>query len=130
MRTNQWAGLAALSIGIATIAGALGAHALENIFTPDQLNSFETGVRYQVYQSIAILILAVQKQFQIPRWNFHLHFWGMLIFSFSIYALNADEYLGLHLGFLGPITPIGGLLMIVAWIGLGVTLFTKSNNSK
>jgi uncharacterized membrane protein YgdD (TMEM256/DUF423 family) len=129
MKANQWAGIAAISLAIATIIGALGAHALEDILTPDQLQSFETGVRYHVYQSLGLFAIAVQQQFRVQKWTMHLLFWGMILFSASIYLLNLDEYIGLSLSFLGPITPIGGLLIIAAWTSLGVTLFTQQKSS-
>ena len=129
MKANQWVGIAAISLAIATIIGALGAHALEGILTPEQMQSFETGVRYHVYQSLGLLILSTQQKFPVRNWNIHLLFWGMLLFSVSIYLLNLDEYLGLSLSFLGPVTPVGGLLIIASWTALGVTLFTQGNRS-
>ena len=130
MKRNKWAGIAAVSLALATVIGALGAHALEGILSPQQLDSFETGVRYQVYQSLGILALGLQRQFYIRTWNLHLLFWGMLLFTVSIYFLNLDEYIGLSLSFLGPVTPIGGLLIIAGWTSVAVTLFTQRNTDK
>lgn len=127
MKANQWAGIAAISLAIATILGALGAHALEGILTPDQLDSFHTGTRYHMYQSLGILALTLQSRFKIRGWSIHLLFWGMILFSVSIYLLNIDEYIGQNFSFLGPITPLGGLLIISGWAAVGVTLFTQSN---
>jgi len=100
----------------AVILGALGAHALKPLLTEAQLDSFETGVRFQVYHALLLIILS-----QIPlvanRTILILIVLGTLLFSVSIYLLNVQGVLGLgSLSFLGPITPIGGLLLISAWL--------------
>jgi uncharacterized membrane protein YgdD (TMEM256/DUF423 family) len=124
--------IGAFSMGIAVILGALGAHALESVLSPDQLDSFKTGVRYQAWHSIALLFLgAGGKNFLLPktlRILLILFTLGIIFFSFSIYLLSLREILGLSgIGsFLGPITPIGGTLLIAAWLYLGIkTLATK-----
>ena len=102
----------------AVILGALGAHALKPLLSEAQLDSFETGVRFQVYHALLLIILS-----QIPsfanRTILILIVLGTLLFSVSIYLLNVQGFLGLgSLSFLGPITPIGGLLLISAWLTL------------
>ena len=101
----------------AVALGALGAHALKEILTENQLHSFETGVRYQFFHALAILFLAVNAEkfnHQLKR-SLYLMSVGICCFSFSIYLLSLQEILGFSLSFLGPITPIGGLLLISAW---------------
>jgi len=107
----------------AVILGALGAHALKPLLTEVQLDSFATGVRFQVYHALLLIILS-----QIPsfatRTILILLVLGTLLFSVSIYLLNVQEILGLgNLSFLGPITPIGGLLLITAWLLLMIKAF-------
>ena len=103
---------------IAIILGAFGAHGLKEHLTPEKLNTFEVGVRYQIYHGLAFLILGlsadkVQFSLKLP---IQLIFAGVLMFSVSIYFLAIQEMLGVSLKFLGPVTPLGGVLMITGWI--------------
>lgn len=100
---------------LAIIFGAFGAHALKKILSDDQLKSFETGVKYQMYHAIILLLLGFNFQFSTSAmyWCFTL---GVLLFSFSIYGLVLSDTKGKKLKFLGPITPIGGLLFVVGWL--------------
>ncbi len=111
--------------GIAVILGALGAHALEDLISVSQLDSFNTGVRYQMYHAILLVSLGMSSLVETKALKaiINLLIIGTLIFSFSIYLLSTKSISGLNLGFiLGPITPIGGLFLITAW-GLLVRLF-------
>ncbi|MFT5436690.1 MAG: uncharacterized membrane protein YgdD (TMEM256/DUF423 family) [Ulvibacter sp.] len=108
--------LAAVAIGL----GAFGAHGLRDIISAKALSSFETGVRYQMYHSIALLVIGFTMS--IPantrKWVFRFFIFGIILFSGSIYLLSFKEILTSNLAFLGPITPIGGLLLIVGWLRL------------
>lgn len=110
--------------GLAVVLGALGAHWLKENISLIQLQSFETAVRYQMYHGLALLIMASLsnriggKLFMLA---FHAIWMGVLLFSGSIYILSTRELTGIHLPWLGPVTPIGGILMITGWI-----LFTSS----
>jgi uncharacterized membrane protein YgdD (TMEM256/DUF423 family) len=104
--------------------GALGAHALkqkmqEGIITIDQLNAFDTGTKYQLMHAIVLFILAyINKNKQIKLYTIasYLLVIGVLFFSGSIYMLSTQNISGIHAGFIfGPITPLGGLLLIAAW---------------
>lgn len=102
----------------AIILGAFGAHALKEILTEAKLKSFETGVKYQIYHGLALLIIGLnQKQFSFSL-NYIIFFilLGVVFFSGSIYGLAIQEPLGISLKFLGPITPVGGLFMIIGWV--------------
>jgi uncharacterized membrane protein YgdD (TMEM256/DUF423 family) len=100
---------------LAIILGAFGAHALKKILSEDQLKSFETGVKYQMYHAIVLLILGFNQEFSTSAmyWCFTL---GIVLFSFSIYGLILSDAKGKKLRFLGPITPIGGLLFVAGWL--------------
>ena len=100
---------------LAIIFGAFGAHALKKILSDDQLKSFETGIKYQMYHAIVLLLLGFNFQFSTSAmyWCFTL---GILLFSFSIYGLVLSDAKGKKLKFLGPITPIGGLLFVIGWL--------------
>lgn len=102
---------------IGVILGALGAHALKETLTPEQLASFETGVRYQIYHGFALLIMSLIDQATATHKKtvYYLFTVGTIFFSLSIYLLSLQEILGITLKFLGPITPIGGLLLIIGW---------------
>ncbi len=100
---------------LAIIFGAFGAHALKKILSEDQLKSFETGVKYQMYHAIVLLLLGFNFQFSTSAmyWCFTI---GIVLFSFSIYGLILSDAKGNKLRFLGPITPIGGLLFVTGWV--------------
>lgn len=100
---------------LAVIFGAFGAHALKKILSDDQLKSFETGVKYQMYHAIVLLVLGLNPTYITSGiyWCFTI---GILLFSFSIYGLVISSAKGKKLKFLGPITPLGGLLFIVGWL--------------
>jgi len=120
MTTDKFMNIAIFFAVTAVALGALGAHALKEILTENQLHSFETGVRYQFFHALAILFLALNTEKFNPKLNRSLYLMttGICCFSFSIYLLSLQDILGFSLSFLGPITPIGGLLLIGAWIML------------
>ena len=105
---------------IAVIGGAFGAHALKEVLSTEYLASFNTGVRYQLIHAVVLLVLFLLsdkfdlKQFKIAS---HLIFWGVILFSGSIYLLTLKNIIGAEwLKFAGPITPIGGTLIIAGWV--------------
>ncbi|SCY39769.1 Uncharacterized membrane protein YgdD, TMEM256/DUF423 family [Nonlabens sp. Hel1_33_55] len=103
---------------VAVVLGAMAAHALENYLTDDQLRSFETGVRYQVYHGLALMIFSQVKILSNSSKNvlWILFTAGTVLFSWSIFLLSTGSIYGIDARFLGPITPIGGLLLISGWI--------------
>lgn len=113
----------------AIILGAFGAHALKNYLTPEQLISFEIGVKYQMYHALFLLFLGLSAVFLTDKTK-KLMYWlvvlGVTFFSGSIYLLTTKNVTGIDFKFLGPITPIGGTLLITAW---GI-LFVKVLNKK
>ncbi len=119
---------ASISMILAIILGALGAHALKMVLNQMQLASFETGVRYQVWHSLAIFIVyfipAQYVSAKTRKWISILFIAGIICFSLSIYLLQLRFLLGIETfgKMLGPVTPIGGLLFITGWIILTVAL--------
>lgn len=105
---------------LSVILGAFGAHALKKILSIERLESFETGVRYQMYAAFFLLIAGYILKFDTSsqKWISILMIAGTMLFSFSIYGLSLQDYLGVNLKFLGPITPLGGLFMILSWLML------------
>ena len=121
-----------LSIGglygmLAVILGALGSHALKKILTLDQLHSFETGVKYQMYHAIVLLFIGIFFQFSTNLEKMMGFFFvgGVFLFSFSIYALVFADKIGYSKSILGPLTPIGGLLLILGWLFLIINVIKK-----
>ena len=101
----------------AVIFGAFGAHLLKKKLNTDQLQSFETGVKYQMYHAIVLLVLGFQLNHQIALDNYIIYFFiiGIILFSFSIYGLVISSANNKKLKFLGPITPLGGLCLVLGW---------------
>lgn len=105
---------------VAIILGAFGAHAFKKIISAERLASFEVGVRYQMYSALALLIIGYTCDFTLYSQRLAVYgiAIGTILFSFSIYLLSFSEYWKANLRFLGPITPLGGLLMIIGWTSL------------
>ena len=102
---------------LSVVLGAFGAHALKKILSVERLTSFETGVRYQMYSALFLLIVGYILKFETPaeKWISILMIAGTFIFSFSIYLLAFNDVSSISFKFLGPITPLGGLMMIISW---------------
>jgi uncharacterized membrane protein YgdD (TMEM256/DUF423 family) len=111
----------------AIILGAVGAHALKKILTIDQLASFETGVKYQMYHALFLLFLGLSSQIsqQTKKVIFILIVSGIVCFSGSIYLLSTTAITNVNFKSIGFITPIGGLLLVVAWSVLMVHFLKK-----
>jgi len=116
--------------------GALGAHALkqkvqEGILTLDQLSAFDTATKYQLMHAIVLFILAyINRNKQIKLYNIasYLMVFGVLFFSGSIYILATQNISGIHAGFVfGPLTPIGGLLLISGWICITIQALKRDS---
>ena len=112
-----------LAVGI----GAFAAHTLKKSLSDDQLKSFETGVKYQMYHAILLLVLGFNLNLDtfLERMMIYCFMIGVFLFSFSIYALVIGRSKGWKVGFMGPVTPIGGLLLLMGW-GLLFYSFIKS----
>jgi uncharacterized membrane protein YgdD (TMEM256/DUF423 family) len=105
---------------LAVILGAFGAHALKEKLSPEQLQTFETGVRYQMYHAFALIIISLASEklnTQLLNYSGYLFIAGIVFFSGSLYLLSAKNLLGIESWkFLGPVTPLGGLSFIIAWV--------------
>mgnify|MGYP000688734389 CR=1 FL=1 len=104
--------LAALAVAI----GAFGAHGLKSRVSADDLVIFETGVRYQMYHSLALILLGligVNFQSNIVQLPAILFLAGIIIFSGTLYLIPLTG-----LRWFGAITPIGGTALILGWIVL------------
>ncbi|PKP07917.1 MAG: DUF423 domain-containing protein [Bacteroidetes bacterium HGW-Bacteroidetes-3] len=119
-----------INLGIASIIGALtivlgafGAHALQETLGVNELKSFETAVRYQMYHVIVLLFINSYGEFSVKTKNIvsYLFFTGILFFSGSIYAIT----LGVNPKNIWFITPLGGLFFILGWLKMGISYFKK-----
>ena len=112
---------------LAVIFGAFGAHLLKKTFSVDQLSSFETGVKYQMYHALLILMLSFNLNLEssLEKSMMFCFMIGTFLFSFSIYGLCISAAKGKKLKILGPITPLGGLLLVIGW-GLLLYHFIKN----
>ena len=109
--------------GLAVIFGAFGAHALKKILNEAQLKSFETGVKYQFYHAIVLLIIGFNMTLEtsIEKYMVYSFMLGVVLFSFSIYGLVLSAAYNKKMRFLGPITPLGGLMLVLGWLLLAYT---------
>lgn len=116
---------------LAIVLGAFAAHGLKKVLLDTELTTFEVGVRYQFYQALFLLFIANLTLVSdvIKKYIWILSTLGVFLFSGSIYLLATQSISHIDFKFLGPVTPIGGLLMIIAWILLLVGVI-KGNNCK
>ncbi|MFC5193925.1 DUF423 domain-containing protein [Bizionia hallyeonensis] len=103
---------------IAVILGAFGAHGLQGLISPEQIATFETGVRYQMYHALFLLFLGTSPTVNAKTKQiiFYLVLFGVLLFSGSIYGLATNSLTAFNFKTIGFITPIGGLLLIISWL--------------
>ena len=110
---------ACISGMIAVILGAFGAHAMKTVLQTDQLESYRTAVLYQFVHTLVMLAALIiflftkLKGFRTASIFFAI---GILLFSGSIYLLSTQSITGIKLSFLGPVTPIGGVLFVIGWL--------------
>ncbi|MGY8798579.1 MAG: DUF423 domain-containing protein [Longimicrobiales bacterium] len=116
-------GLGAIFAGVAVALGAFGTHGLRGMLSPEDLATFETGVRYQMYHAVGLMALA----WASTRWDAPLLTaagWsmaaGIVIFSGSLYTLVLTGQ-----RWLGAVTPVGGAAFLLGWVLLAWTAFRK-----
>ena len=113
---------------LSIILGAFAAHGLKDLISVESQQTFETGVRYQMYHAILLLFVA-STTFISPKSKkiiFYLIVLGLLLFSGSIYGLATNALTSFNFKIIGFITPIGGLLLILAWVVMLID-FVKIN---
>ncbi|MFT4943289.1 MAG: uncharacterized membrane protein YgdD (TMEM256/DUF423 family) [Flavobacteriales bacterium] len=111
---------ASVLAAVAITLGAFGAHGLKQLISVESLAIFETGVTYQMYHALALLALGLNAV--VPsktiRVVFRFFVFGILFFSGSLYFLALKSIMPFSVSFLGPVTPVGGLLLILGWARL------------
>ena len=116
---------------IAIILGAFGAHALKKVLTIDQLATFETGVKYQMYHALFLLLIGILTDIaqKTKQKIYYLTLSGVVLFSGSIYLLATNDLTTFNFKIIGFVTPIGGLLLILAWGALLLNYFNKKSQN-
>ncbi|BFM19301.1 DUF423 domain-containing protein [Gilvimarinus japonicus] len=114
---------------IAVALGAFAAHGLKGKLAPELLGAFQTGVQYQMYHALALLVVGLWLK-QATRHNTvwlnsasGLFMLGTVLFSGSLYALTLTG-----IGFFGPITPLGGICLLLGWLCLLMAALTSSKD--
>jgi uncharacterized membrane protein YgdD (TMEM256/DUF423 family) len=114
---------------LAVALGAFGAHGLKKIVPPETVVTFQTGVQYQMYHALALILAAILSE-KFPgnwmKWAGSCFITGIILFSGSLYlltALKATEEVGLE--GIGVITPVGGVFFIVGWLFLFIGITKK-----
>jgi len=116
MKRNYY--IAGFSLGlIAVVLGAFATHGLKPSLSADAIDSFETGVRYQMYHAFLLLVIGNMQQYKtkLPSSLLYMIIAGVLLFSGSIYLLATNPLTAIDFKILGPVTPLGGSLLIFCW---------------
>ncbi|MBN4070808.1 DUF423 domain-containing protein [Olleya sp. AH-315-F22] len=103
---------------LSVVFGAFDAHSLKVLISSEALQTFETGIRYQMYHALVLLFVGSTSLVK-PKTKkvvFYLILFGVLLFSGSIYGLATNNLTSFDFKIIGFITPIGGLLLIISWI--------------
>ena len=122
--------MTATSLGLVGIVlGAFAAHGLRSVITDSALESFQTGVRYQMYHVLFLFVIGLNSHLSSTQKKYILGLTlaGIILFSLSIYLLATNAMTSIDFSFLGPITPIGGLFLISAWGALLYGLIKHKN---
>ena len=109
---------------IGIVLGAFAAHGLEKLVDAEAIKSFETGVRYQIYHALLLLNLGGTSFITGKRKKvmFYLIVFGLIFFSGSIYGLATNDLSSFDFKSIAMITPVGGLLLILAWVVMLIDL--------
>lgn len=115
----------------AVIIGAFGAHALEELISEDSLRSFETGVKYQMYHAILMIVLGfnLKPNSKFTKVIFYMLTIGIILFSGSIYFLATNDLSVFDFTSIALITPLGGSLLILSWLLLIISFLSKIKKS-
>ena len=120
--------ITAAALGIIAIAlGAFGAHGLKQLISVEAQQTFETGVRYQMYHALLLLFVGSTTVIKTKSKTiiYYLVVVGVLFFSGSIYGLATMDVTNINFKSIGFITPIGGLLLLTAWVIMMVGFFKE-----
>ncbi|WP_179375229.1 DUF423 domain-containing protein [Winogradskyella wichelsiae] len=112
------------------ILGAFAAHGLQKLVGVDAIQTFETGVRYQLYHAFFLLIIGSTSMvsLKMKKIIFYFILFGVICFSGSIYGLATNVLSAFNFKTIALITPLGGLFLIIGWVLLLVGIITNKVN--
>ncbi len=112
---------------LAVVLGAFGAHGLGSLLSAGEVDTFKTGVTYQMYHALLLLILGSIRSISEEKKKLVYYFIisGIVLFSFSIYLLATNSLTGFDFRAIGFITPLGGILLILGWLVLGYRAYRE-----
>ncbi|MGB5377742.1 DUF423 domain-containing protein [Muriicola sp.] len=110
---------------LSVILGAFGAHGLKSLISESSLESYQTGVTYQMYHALVLLWLGAMAQWTATqkKWIYYCFTVGILLFSFSIYLLATNDLTSINYATIAFITPLGGGFLISGWLLMGYRVF-------
>lgn len=119
--------LACVTGGLGVVLGAFAAHGLRPLLSVSAFESFNTGIRYQMYHSFLLFFIGLTSELKSSQKSilFKLILTGVLVFSGSIYLLATNDLTSFNFKVIGFITPVGGLFLIASWLLLFVYFFKK-----
>ena len=129
----NYARFACISLALSIVLGSMGAHAMKPHLTAEAFNSWDTAVKYQVYQSLGLLALSMAGRagyvkVGIHRWSMFAIALGIIFFCGSLYLRSSTPVTGVDFSWLGPVAPIGGILLILGWV-LAALSFTREKKN-
>ena len=103
---------------ISVIFGAMGSHILEDFLEPHELEIFDVGVRYMLYHALALILFSFinYANTSMQKAVYFIFTIGICLFSGSLFVLSFRSIISIPIQFVGPITPLGGTLLIVGWV--------------
>jgi uncharacterized membrane protein YgdD (TMEM256/DUF423 family) len=113
----------AVFMALGVLLGAFGAHALKNILSPEMLAVYKTGVEYQFYHAIGLLLIGLigfHIKSKYLQWSGPFIAVGIILFSGSLYVLALSGIKAI-----GAITPVGGLSFVAGWICLAIAIIKR-----
>ena len=123
MNATRILGIAGLLLAMGIVVGALASHALQKVLEPQQLESLHTAVNYQLFNALGLLAIGIlMRSDDLPllRIVAGLLIGGVIAFSGGIYIMLAGAP-----KFLGLVTPLGGLMLIAAWVVFAIAMLRR-----
>jgi uncharacterized membrane protein YgdD (TMEM256/DUF423 family) len=117
MKSAQWYRIGFVLLTIGVIMGAFGAHALKKVLPAESLQAWQTAILYHFIHSLGLIAVArFTDSSKAMLWSARLLVVGLICFSGSLYFLACKTLMPFSVDFMGPITPIGGVCWIAAWV--------------
>lgn len=115
---NRLLGLAAISGLLAVVLGAFGTHALKPQISFEEMSMFQIANRYHFYHTLVLTVIAIlfaRDESPFLRIASYAFINGLVMFSGSLYVMSLRKFISADVTFMGPITPLGGMFLIIGW---------------